>query len=289
MPTTILPAATAIDFDDSKRRSTTVAGTDDAPTPIVSRFAQVFPMNLVPRDRTSPSRPASCMLQLAHQGPCWAVLLFGGAATAIIAGTSVALLAIAMIVAGLAVASTSPRFREMVAIADRRARRAERRHERERRLIEVHIPRDQLRALGDLVDEIDAISPQDVDLYDLEGLLDHYVALAVEHERLERLLTSTELGPMIHSLRRSPDTPPKLRQSLVERRLELWGQTRARADALAEHLGAVEELVRLIAQRAALGAHSVELDSGRETGLLEACLEQLDGDDELRASLEAAS
>lgn len=236
---------------------------------------------LAVRTRTS-DRPRACLAQLARQGPCWAVLLFGGAVAAIVAGTTVAVVAMALVIAFVAVAAHAPGFRRLVARADERRRLDGRRRDREDRLLAANVPRGPLRGLTDLAAEIRRLNPCDAEQLDVEGLLDHYVDLELEHERLERTLAATELGMLAHSLREIPERDASPRRAVLERRLALWTTGRTRADELAEQIGTTIELVRLIAQRAALAACA----PAPEAACVDAALAELDSDDAARSELD---
>ena len=112
--------------------------------------------------------------------------------------------------------------------------------------------------LRDLVIDVEKNDPGDARRFELEDLLDHYVHLAVCHQRC---LDAVRLAGM-------PSAPPrdeggsKRRREIVERRLKHREECLARVQRLAEEIESVDELVRLVAQRAA--CPSAELDLDRE-------------------------
>lgn len=220
------------------------------------------------------------MMQLARQGSCGAALAGTTTVTAMIAGAGGALLGAIVFVSMLVVLACSKQFRAIVHDADRRRDHRARRRRRKQALSGAGVPWFTLHHMTELANDVERTSPEEAALFDLEGLLDTYVALECEHERLEHALAMTELGTLTRALQQFPDGAPTARRTLLERRLQLWAEGRRRADAIAETIATTTELVRLIAQRAELGA-SGDIDAA----CIEAGLERLAADDVITAEL----
>jgi len=118
---------------------------------------------------------------------------------------------------------------------------------------------------------------------DLETLLDRHVVVAVAYHRALRALAVSDRGQLVHirdAQRSDPEHDP-LRLELCERRLRSHDEVAARAQALADELAIISDLIRLVAQRAAcpgeLAGHDV----------IEHCLAELDGRDAAQRLLAA--
>lgn len=223
--------------------------------------------------------PRSCMLQLAQQTPSCLILLTGTVTAAMIAGLAGAALAALVALVTLFVLARASWFRALVRDADAERVRAARQRRRARTLTAAGVPPWTLGQLNTLASEVARKSPRDAEAFDLEGLLDHYVALECEHQRIEQSLATVELGSMMRALQALPETPSPRRQ-VLERRLALWSSGRARATALADSINTTSELIHLIAQRVEM--HGTDVDSSR----IDACLEQLAAEDEVSRDLD---
>jgi hypothetical protein len=148
--------------------------------------------------------------------------------------------------------SGSGRFQHAIDVYVLRQRRAERRSAREEALDRAGVGRDQLAELQTLVDEIHRTDAGRAERrFELEDLLDHYVQLAVSHEKCLRALRQTDRNELVRALREQVPGTRGGRRALVERRLRCWDECRARADRLAEEIATLVELVRLLGQQAA--------------------------------------
>ena len=130
--------------------------------------------------------------------------------------------------------------------------------------------------LRDLVIDVEKHDPGDARRFELEDLLDHYVHLAVCHQRC---LDAVRLAGMPSSPARD-EGGSKRRREIVERRLKHREECLERVQKLAEEIESVDELVRLVAQRAACPQGDMDLDREIERRLweldeVEAAMQQL--------------
>jgi hypothetical protein len=144
--------------------------------------------------------------------------------------------------------------------------RAQREAERSRALAPSGAIRmQQYVELRDMVAEIEKAAPGDARRFELEDLLDHFVRLAVSHQRC---LDAVRLAGMPVAPGRD-DSWSKRRREIVERRIRHRDECLARVQRLSEELEAVDELIRLVAQRAACPTDDDELDREIERRLWE--------------------
>lgn len=118
---------------------------------------------------------------------------------------------------------------------------------------------EQYRAVRQLVARIEASAPDDARRFGLQELLDELVHVLVLHARCESALVA---GGELPSETMLATLSPRGR-AIAGRRAELHARCRRRVEELAEHADAIEQLVRLVAQRVACasldGARAVEL------------------------------
>lgn len=135
--------------------------------------------------------------------------------------------------------------------------------------------------LRSLVEDLEKNAPTDATRFELQDLLDHFVQLSVAHQKCIdalRLAGAGDLSPIpITHNRRS-----KRRREIQTRRARHRDECIARIERLTDELEATDELIRLIAQRAACPSLDSELD--RE---LDRRLWELDEVDEALAQLSA--
>lgn len=134
--------------------------------------------------------------------------------------------------------------------------------------------------LRDLVEQVERLDAAEANRFELQDLLEHYVSLSLHHQRC---LDALRLAGS-HDL---PQTIPimdahrsKRRREIQARRLRHREECLRRIDRLADELEAIDELVRLIAQRVACPMLDSELDREIERRLWEldevdAALDQL--------------
>jgi hypothetical protein len=136
--------------------------------------------------------------------------------------------------------------------------------------------------LRDLVGEIEKNDPREATRFELQSLLDHFVGLAVSHQKC---LDSLRLAGSSDLPRCLPVPDPNRstrRREIMMRRMRHRDECVHRIERLADELEAVDELVRLVAQRAACPALDADLDREIERRLWE-----LDEVDEALSQLSA--
>lgn len=123
--------------------------------------------------------------------------------------------------------------------------------------------------LRDLVNEIERTDPKEAQRFELQPLLDHFVSLAVSHQKC---LDSLRLAGSSDLPRALPLPDPHRsarRRDIMARRMRHRDECVRRIERLADELEAVDELVRLCAQRVACPQLDGELDREIERRLWE--------------------
>ena len=132
----------------------------------------------------------------------------------------------------------------------------------------------QLRAL---VEEIERVDPAEAQRFELQGLLDHFTQTAVAHHRcLDSLRYAQDPGF-------NAGLPPAAtrRRQILARRVAHRDACLKRVERLADELEAIDEMIRLCAQRVACPALEPDLDRELDRRLWEL--------DEVDAALRALS
>lgn len=123
--------------------------------------------------------------------------------------------------------------------------------------------------LRDLVNDIEKTDPREAQRFELQPLLDHFVSLAVSHQKCLdslRLAGSSDLPRMLPM----PDPNRSARRrEIMLRRMRHRDECVRRIERLADELEAVDELVRLVAQRVACPQLDGEIDREIERRLWE--------------------
>jgi len=111
-----------------------------------------------------------------------------------------------------------------------------------------------------LVDEIERLDPAEAARFELQDLLDHWVRLAVTHQRCVDSLRLSGANAL-------PSVPPvcdttrsKRRRDILQRRIQHRDECVRRMEKLADELEGIDELVRLVAQRTACPNLDADLD-----------------------------
>lgn len=123
--------------------------------------------------------------------------------------------------------------------------------------------------LRDLVAEIERTDPNEAKRFELQDLLDHFVRLSVAHQRC---LESLRLAGSSDLPRAMPMTDPQRsarRREIMARRMRHRDECIRRIERLSDELEAVDELVRLVAQRVACPQLDHDLDREIERRLWE--------------------
>ena len=187
---------------------------------------------------------------------------------ALIAGVFGAVIAVpAVAVAVVALASLAPVQR--AAVRYRAAREHETR-ERERlaRLLPAGPVRQQeYRELREIVDHLVRAAPDDARRFDLEQLLDYFVQIAFAHERYQRAVQAAA-ALSEESPKGGPERSARTRE-LVTRRIRHREESKHHCKHLVDQLDAIDQLVRLVAQRAACLPVDDDLDGEIDRRLCE--------------------
>jgi hypothetical protein len=115
--------------------------------------------------------------------------------------------------------------------------------------------------LRDLVEQVERSDPGDAARFELQDLLDHFVRLSLAHQRcLEalRMSSSHDLPAAISTVDSAGRS--KRRREIIARRIRHREECLARIDRLADEIEAADELIRLLAQRAACPTLDTDLD-----------------------------
>ena len=171
-------------------------------------------------------------------------------------------LAMFLVISGAAMfASCSSHVRRALDAHFEYRARAKRESERQRRLKPTGPVRMQQYAeLRDLVTEIERNDPGEARRFELQDLLDQFVTLAGKHQRCLdslRLSGSTDLPHTLPEQQRS-----SRRREILARRIRHRDECFRRIEQLGDELDAIDELVRLVAQRSA--CPTLETDVSRD-------------------------
>jgi hypothetical protein len=123
--------------------------------------------------------------------------------------------------------------------------------------------------LRDLVADIERTDPHEAKRFELQELLDHFVTLAISHQKC---LDSLRLAGSSDLPRTLPLPDPNRsvrRREIMARRLRHRDECVRRIERLADELEATDELVRLVAQRVACPSLDGDLDREIERRLWE--------------------
>jgi len=181
--------------------------------------------------------------------------------------------ALAVMVAMVALGTISTRYRCMRQMLDRQfEHRARQKREADRiKLIKATGPVRQAQycELRDLVADIEKADAAEAERFELQALLDHFIAVAVNHQKCFdslRLAGSSDLPRIVPLI--DPSRSVRKRE-IMARRLRHREECVRRIEKLADELEAADELVRLVAQRTACPSLDAELDGEVERRLWE--------------------
>jgi hypothetical protein len=116
--------------------------------------------------------------------------------------------------------------------------------------------------LRDLVEQVERTDAAEAQRFELQDLLDHFVRLSLHHQRCLEAVRLAGSHDLPQTISISEASRSKRRREIMARRLRHRDECLERVDRLADEIDAVDELVRLVAQRAACPA--VEPDLERE-------------------------
>jgi hypothetical protein len=213
-----------------------------------------------------PARPPATRAHLGYlrgaiaSPVCVAVGLFAACLGVGCAGLVGAVIAALVVLALGANASRYRRVREYIDTQARLQERAQRNCQRlkqVRRTSPVRLRHyDELRVL---VEEIERIDEAEARRFELQELLDHFVRLAIVHQRCIdalRLSGADSLPPMPAS----DAGRASRRGDIIHRRMRHRDQCVRRMAQITDEIEGIDQLVRLVAQRTACGSVEVDLD-----------------------------
>jgi hypothetical protein len=131
------------------------------------------------------------------------------------------------------------------------------------------VRQQQYAELRDLVGEIEHEDPREAARFELQPLLDHFIALAVNHQKCLDSLRLAGSSDLPRSLPLPDPARSARRRDIMQRRLRHRDECTRRIERLADELEAVDELVRLVAQRVACPQINDDLDREIEKRLWE--------------------
>lgn len=227
----------------------------------------------------APARDGACGLTYVRESVsspvCLAVALFAGClglGAAGVLGAAISMVVVVMI------AVTAVRSRRVRAHLDAQARsraRARRDFERLKLLRPTGTSRVQhYNELRVLVEEVERIDAAEAERFELQDLLDHFVRIAVSHQRCSDALrlAGGDALPAAPSI--SVATKSKRRRDILHRRIRHREQCVQMMERLVDELEGVAELIRLVAQRTACPSLDMDLDREIDRRLWE--LDELD-------------
>lgn len=167
---------------------------------------------------------------------------------------------------------------------DRQAQLRERARRETARLKQLRpagpVRQQQYIELRNLVEEIERTDPAEAARYELQDLLDHFVKLAVSQQRCLDALRLAGSHDLPQAIPITDAARSKRRREIMLRRMRHREECLARIDRISDELEAIDELVRLVAQRVACPPRDTDLDREIERRLWEldevdAALDQL--------------
>ena len=131
------------------------------------------------------------------------------------------------------------------------------------------VRQQQYADLRDLVAEIERTDNAEARRFELQELLDHFVKLSVSHQRCLESLRLAGSSDLPRALPLTETHRSARRREIMARRMRHRDECIRRIERLSDELEAVDELVRLVAQRVACPQLDNELDREIERRLWE--------------------
>src|SRR5262249_31668710 len=134
--------------------------------------------------------------------------------------------------------------------------------------------------LRDLVEQVERTDEGEAARFELQDLLDHFIRLALHHQRCLEAVRLSGSNDLPATLSLGEAARSKRRREIMARRIRQREECRERVDRLTDEIDAVDELVRLVAQRSACPTIEPDLEREIERRLweldeVEAALRQL--------------
>jgi hypothetical protein len=212
---------------------------------------------------------------------CVATAVFAACVGLGFAGLVGAMIAMAAVIAAGASASKYEIVRRHL---DQQARLRERCRREALRLRQLRptgpVRQQQYVELRDLVEQVERTDDGEARRFELQDLLDHFIRLALAHQRCLEALRMAGSHDLPQTISINDATRSKRRREIMARRLRHREECLQRVERLADEIDAVDELVRLVAQRVACPSIDPEFDREIEKRLweldeVEAALNQL--------------
>jgi hypothetical protein len=124
----------------------------------------------------------------------------------------------------------------------------------------------ELRALVDTIEHTDKAEAR---RYELQELLDHFVRLTSTQQRCMEALRLAGSQDLPHAIPITDASRSRRRREIMQRRMRHRDECLARIDRITDELEALDELVRLVAQRVACPPTEADLDREVERRLWE--------------------
>lgn len=134
--------------------------------------------------------------------------------------------------------------------------------------------------LRELVEEVEKTDPGEAQRFELQDLLDHFVRLSIGHQKCLDALRLAGGNELPVAIPITDANRSKRRREIQARRIRHRDECLRRVERLTDEIEAVDELIRLVAQRTACPSIDPELDREIERRLweldeVEAALNQL--------------
>jgi len=111
-----------------------------------------------------------------------------------------------------------------------------------------------------LVEEIERVDESEATRFELQDLLDHFVRLAVDHQRCAESLRLAGTNTLPSTTPIGETTKSRRCREIIQRRIHHRDACMRRMESLADELQCIDELVRLTAQRTACPSFDSDLD-----------------------------